>query len=593
MQNGFGVWQKNVVKWPDFSQFYGFRKPAPPVKSAAMLATKLTTAIAPLLPAACDFTLEIPPNPKFGDFACNAALLLARSLGRPPRELAAEVALKLESLPEIAKVEIAGPGFLNLFLRDDYIWRAVPPAAEPPAAPQPPRKVLVEYGQENIAKPMSVGHLRSNLIGRSLVEIHRFLGWQVITDNHLGDWGTQFGKLIVALRRWGDRQTVAADPIPELNALYIRFHEEAEKDPTLEDEARAEFAKLEAGDAENRATWQWLRDESLHAFQKMYARLGSQFDHFHGEAFFEPDLPRVIAELQVKGIAVENPDGSIMIPFPPEVSQSPLLIQKSDGATLYATRDLAAVRFYVREFAPDLVLQCVGAEQSLHFRQFYDAARRAGWMGETQFVHVTNGLVRLPEGKMSTRKGRTIQLEQLLDEAEEKMRAVLTEKNCEIAGEAREQLIRDLALGAVKFADLGRARESTITFTWESALSFEGYAAPYLMYTHARACSILRRVPAADVTDFAQFSDPAERALALLLDRFTETVQAAASSYHPHVVAQFIYEVAQSFNTFYHRLPVAQATGTEQAVRRQLVATTADVLRVGLGLLGIAAPERM
>lgn len=570
-----------------------------------MLETLLRSRIDSVLPEKVDYSLARTPDARFGDLACNAAMLLAKKLAKNPRELAAELAAVFESDAFIARVEVAGPGFLNFFLQDGAILAA---AADNFALPViQPKTVLIEYGQENIAKPMSVGHLRSNIIGKSLVNIFGFLGHRVITDNHLGDWGTQFGKLIVAYKKWGDRATIEANPIEEFNKIYVRFHDEVETQPELDDLARAEFKKLEDGDAENRALWQWMRDESLKEFRKMYARLGSEFEFMHGEAFFESALPGVISELVERGIAQKNDDGSIMVSFPEEFSPSPLLIQKSDGATLYATRDLATVRFYVSEFHPDLVLQCVGAEQSLYFRQMYEVARMAGWMESTQFVHVANGLVRLPEGKMSTRSGRIVKLEKLLDEAEDKMRAILDEKNCEVAGESREQLIRDLAIGAIKFADLGKAREGNITFTWESALSFDGYAAPYLQYAHARISSLLEKVGEFDPVRPPSvppsrgegeakgviFGHPAERALALRLAEFVPAVLDAADSQHPHVVAQYLFELAQEFNQLYQAVPVATAAESERNLRATLALRTRETLRTGLGLLGIAAPDRM
>jgi arginyl-tRNA synthetase len=282
------------------------------------------------------------------------------------------------------------------------------------------------------------------------------------------------------------------------------------------------------------------------------------------------------------------------VPLPEQLSSTPLLVRKSDGATLYATRDLAAIRFYVREFAPDLVLQCVGAEQSLHFRQVYYAAKAAGYMGETQFVHVANGLVRLPEGKMSTRKGRTIRLEDLLDEAAAKMTQILDEKGCEVMGAERATLVEQLAVGAVKFADLGRDRTGDITFTWEAALSFDGYAAPYLMYTHARARSVLRKAEVAAKLPVPQSFAPAERALVLGLLRYPLVLAEAAAGFAPHVLAQYLFGLAQSFNAFYQSLPILNAESpAEREARLYLVQRSSEVLAAGLGVLGVGAPERM
>ena len=553
---------------------------------------KIHDAISAALPEPVAYSLTPSTQPTFGDFACNAAMILAKKLNKNPREIATQIIKKLAGSDLIAKAEVAGPGFINIFLQDAAVWDALAGAALAPVIQK--EKVIIEYGSENIAKPMSIGHLRSNIIGKSLVNIFEFIGQEVITDNHLGDWGTQFGKLIVAYKKWGDRAQIEKDPIRELNKIYVRFHDEAKSDLELETAARAAFKKLEDGDTEMRELWKWMKEESLKEFQIMYDRLESRFDHFYGEAFYEDMLPIVVKDCLAAKIAVQNDDGSVMVEFPEAFSPSPFLIQKSDGATLYATRDLATIRFRRDEFAPDRVLYCVGADQILHFRQLFNTAERLNWSKVGGLVHIVSGMVSLPEGKMSTRSGRTIRLGDLLDTAEEKMREIIATKNCEVEGAEREQLIRDLSVGAVKFADLGRDRESNITFSWEQALSFEGYAAPYLMYTHARAKSILRKASEVSDIDFQSFSDPAERVLAMKLLQFSVAVEKAATSYKPHHIAQYIFDLAQEFNSFYHHASVMNAESElEKQLRLALVTQTAEILKVGLGLLGITAPERM
>ena len=540
-----------------------------------------------------EVSLEYPRDRTHGDFSCNIALQLSKELGKPPREIAQKIVEHFPKEDFLKDITIAGPGFINFLLQDSVLYKALHEKEEKNTSP---RTILVEYGQENIAKPTSVGHLRSNIIGQSLFNIFSFLGENVISDNHLGDWGTQFGKVIVAYKKWGNDEKIQKNPLEELVQLYVRFHTEAKKDPPLEDAARKEFKKLEDGDIENKKLWEWFRSESLKGLEKIHKRLGTTFDYMHGEAFFEKDLPSIISELLEKGIAQTDTDGSIIVSFPEEFSSTPLLIQKSDGATLYATRDLATVKFYISEFKPDLVLQCAGAEQSLHFRQFYDTAIRAGWITEGQFVHIKNGMIALPEGKMSTRKGRVILLESLLDEAEQRIETILEEKKCEITGEERKNLISTLGIGAVIFADLGQTLESNITFTWEKALNFEGYSGPYIQYTYARSQSILRKNEESIAPlslEKISFSDPSERALAFLLTQFHETVLQAAKSYHPHIIAQYIFDLAQKFNAFYHAVPVLKSANPEKSIRLFLTQKTGEILKQGLGLLNIQAPERM
>jgi len=536
------------------------------------------------------------------DYASNVAMVLKDLLVDGPRETAEKIQEELSKSNEfnkhVEKTEIAGPGFINFWLKDEIVWGESQKAEKAPKNKKP-RTIVVEYGQENIAKPMSVGHLRSNIIGQSLVNIFKFLGENVITDNHLGDWGTQFGKLIVAYKKWGEKEKIEKNPITELNALYVRFHKEVEEDVSkvceMEDEARLEFKKLEDGDEENTKLWEWFKGESLKEFEKMYKRLGTSFDYMHGEAFYKNDTKTVIDELITKEIAVKNEDSSIMVEFPEAFSPSPLLIQKSDGATLYATRDLAAIKFYKSEFKPDLVLQCVGSEQGHYFKQVYNTAQRAGWIIPGEFVHIQNGMVRLPEGKMSTRKGNTVRLENLLDEAEEKIENILVEKNSSIEGQEKKELAKILGVGAVKFADLGQNRESNIVFTWDKMLSLDGYSAPYLQYTYSRANSILRKAEGSiKNVEFKEFNDVLERKLALKLSFFMESVKQASDSFHPHMIAQYLFDLAQLYNKFYQALPVMNAEKKEEKdFRLVLTQKTTQILKTGLSLLGISVPERM
>lgn len=551
---------------------------------------EITRAVESLFGTTVSFT--VTPAEKFGDYASNVAMVMKDGY---PSETAEQIKNKLlesKTFTEtITRVEIAGPGFLNFTINDILLWEEMR-ACETVPPNDKPKTVLVEYGQENIAKQMSVGHLRSNIIGQSLVNIFKFLGDKVISDNHLGDWGTQFGKLIVAFKKWGDKEKVLQDPIAELNALYVMFHKEAESNPSLEDEGRAEFKKLEDGDPENEKLWQWFREESIKEFEKIHERLGVKFDFMHGEAFYKEDLKNIIDELLEKKIAVQNEDGSIMVTFPEEFSPSPLLIQKSDGATLYATRDLAAIKFYKKEFKPDLVIQCVGSEQALHFKQIYATAEKAGWIEKEQFINIQNGMVRLPEGKMSTRKGTVIKLEDLFSESEERTKKILDERKSELVEDEKEELVKTISTGAIIFSDLGQNREDNIIFTWDKALSFDGYSAPYLQYTYARARSILRKEEPKDF-EFKNFSTEEERGLAFKLSLFKDEVTKSAETFHPHILARYIFDLSQTFNNFYNTTPVINSLPNEKDLRLFLVNKTSTVIKTGLSLLNIKVPERM
>ncbi|MCR4284121.1 MAG: arginine--tRNA ligase [Parcubacteria group bacterium] len=555
-----------------------------------IIISEITKAVKDLFNTTADFTVS--PALKFGDYASNIAMIVKNDHPSETAEQLKNKLLESKTFTEtVSRVEIAGPGFLNFTINDIVLWEEIKKCETAPENKNP-KTILVEYGQENIAKQMSVGHLRSNIIGQSLVNIFKFLGDKVISDNHLGDWGTQFGKLIVAFKKWGDKEKVLKDPIAELNALYVMFHQEAEMDPLLEDEARLEFKKLEDGDLENEKLWQWFRDESIKEFGKIHKRLGVSFDFMHGEAFYKEELSGIISELLEKKIATKNDDGSIMVTFPEEFSSSPLLIQKSDGATLYATRDLAAIKFYKKEFNPDMVLQCAGSEQALHFKQIYNTAQRAGWIKEGQFIHIQNGMIRLPEGKMSTRKGNVVKLEDLFNESEERTKKILEERKSEIEENEKDELIKTIATGSIIFSDLGQNREDNITFTWDKALSFDGYASPYLQYTYARARSILRKEQSKDF-EFKNFSGEEERKLAFKLSLFKDEVIKSTETFHLHIIARYIFDLAQTFNNFYNTTPVINSQPEEKDLRLLLVEKTSAVIKTGLSLLNIKSPEKM
>ena len=556
-----------------------------------MVIHTLLEAIGSCVPAGATVLITRPPENHTADFATSAALAAAKVCNTPPKDIAEAICQKLQNLPEVENAVIAGNGFVNITLTPDALVAAAHQATQP--LPQTSKKYVVEFGQENIAKPQSVGHLRSNVIGQALAHLLTFNGHTVVTDNHLGDWGTQFGCLIVALELWGDTAAIAASesPVSELNALYVRFHEAAEKDDTLKEKARQAFVRIEQKDPKARSTWQWICEISLKEFKKSYARLGSSFDAMHGESFFEDRLEEVIGTCLSSGVAQKSEDGSVAI-FNDALADTPLLIQKSDGATLYSTRDLATVQFYVEHYKPDVVLQCTGAEQSLYFKQMYAAAQKVGFMKNTTFVHITNGLVRLPEGKMSTRKGRVVRLHDVFDAAVKKAAALLEEKSPDITHSQRAELAESIGIGSVKFADLGRRRESDIVFRWDDMLSLDGYSAPFIMYAHARLQRLIEKTET-DATPDPLLLEQPDRALLAEVALLPVSCKRAITTYHPHVVARQLFDIATCMSHWYHAVPVLKAAPAARALRCALAASTAHALKKGLELLGIAAPNRM
>jgi arginyl-tRNA synthetase len=462
------------------------------------------------------------------------------------------------------------------------------------------KKAIVEYSSPNIAKPFSIGHLRSTIIGDSVAHLLEASGYQVFRDNHLGDWGTQFGKQIVAIKKWGDEAVISSSdkPVEELVALYVKFHEEAEKDPSLEDEARAWFTKLEQGDPEARRLWQRCIDWSFVEFAKIYEYLGVSFTENNGrgfgESFFEPFLQEVIQQLITTGLAKTGEAGATLI-FYPNDEFTPLMIAKKDGSTLYATRDLATdryrrttARYQNEDGSAPLVVNEVGSEQSFYFQQLYRAEELLGWYQKGERVHVKHGLYRFKEGKMSTRKGNVIWLQEVLDKAKDKALAL----------SSNETIAQAVSIAALKWNDLKRKSDLNINFDWEEILNLQGNSGPYMLYSYARARSILRKAQEQKIanngtSDFANTAlEPIEKQLIMSLTNFKSSVARAASEFAPHHLCNYLFELASTFNSFYNQLPILSG-GDKQGLRLQLVAHTSQVLHAGLGLLGIKTLEQM
>jgi len=564
-------------------------------------------------------------KPEFGDLQCSAALQLGKALGQKPRDLAATIATAVGEDPAVARVEIAGPGFVNVHLKDGWLAEAATRGAElrPIGAGQ---RVVIDYSSPNVAKPMHIGHIRSTIIGEAIKRVLRAVGYEVIGDNHLGDWGTQFGKLIVAWRRWLDADAYQRSPVDELQRIYIKYTDEekaqqkalgakgGEAEETDDDgtpkaatpllaEARAELVKLQAGDPENVALWKQFVDVSMREFDRVYQRLGVSFDVTLGESFYNDRLPATVQLLVERGIAEES-KGAMVVFFTKErdgEEMPPFLIRKADGGFNYGTTDVAGVLYRMERWSPTRILIVTDERQQLHFRQLFAVARRLGVKASQE--HIWFGLMRLPEGTFSTRDGNVIGLEALLDEAERRALALATEKNAERAegGEAplSEAELREVArvvgMGAVKYNDLSKDRQTLVTFTWDKALSLQGNTAPYLQYAYARTRSILRKAETEAGAKPGPIGAlaPAERALASKLLGFDEAVEQVARTTRPHLLAEYLFDLSQAFSTFFNECPVLKAEPSVRDGRLTLCAQTAETLKRGLDLLGIEVLERM
>ncbi len=535
---------------------------------------------------------------RHGDYQCNAALALAKPLRRPPREIAQALADQLHDPERLERVTVAGPGFLNLRLRAEWLARRLELVQDDDRlgvpAPGTGRTVLLDYSSPNVAKPMHVGHIRSTVIGNALDRLHRFLGYRVVADNHLGDWGTQFGLLLLGFRHFADAAAYETEPIEELERIYVRSYNRSQEDPAWLAAARAELVKLQQGDGENRRLWASFVEHSLREFNGLYRRLDVRFDLVRGESFYNDRLPVVIDLLRQKGLAEES-EGALVVRL--EAEKLPVcLVQKSDSGYNYATTDLATVLSRVEEFNPAAIIYVTDERQQLHFRQVFAVSRRLGVT--TRLEHVWFGLMRLPEGTFSTRQGNVIKLERLLDEAERRALEVVHQTSPAMPPAQQREVARAVGLGAVKYADLSQHPQSLVTFTWDKALALEGNSAPYLQYACARIASVQdkyrEQFPGGEPrTVPIRLGAPIERTLAIKLLRFPEAVLRAAEHYRPNLLADYLFDLAQAYSTFYQNVPFLKAETGVRESRVRLCDITARTLRCGLHLLGIETPERI
>ena len=551
--------------------------------------------------------IEIPPQVEMGDYAF-PCFTLAKTLRKAPPMIAADIAAddRLASLGAMSAKNV-GP-YVNFFIdRSFYAAKTVDSiikAGDNYGSDNEGegKNVIVEYSSPNIAKPFHVGHAFTTIIGNSLAKIYTKLGYNVIRMNHLGDYGTQFGKLITAYRLWGDEKALNEDPITELLRIYVKFHEEEKKDPSLTDSARENFKKLEDGCEEEVALWKKFRDMSLVVFDKLYKRMGMEFDNYNGESYYAKMADDVANMLKEKGLLVES-EGAQVVDLE-EYGIPPCIILKSDGTTIYATRDIAAILYRHETYNFDKNIYVVGTPQALHFRQVFAVMKKAGFDYADNCVHVGFGLVKFKNMKFSTRDGNIVLLEDLLNEAVAKTREVIEEnskaRGQDMTKEQIDEIAEKVGIGAVIYTYVKSGRERDIVFSWEEMLDFEGDTAPYLMYTYARIKSILRKAqeqgiaPARGEDKLSILTSDEEYNVIRTLADFPDAVKKAASSNEPFMISRQIALVARNFNRFYNNSSILNADSDEQkAARLALCEAVADTLKSGLDLLGIGVVERM
>lgn len=559
--------------------------------ASALEAAGIDSSLAVVTPAA---------DTRFGDYQTNAAMVAAKALKQNPREVAASIIthLRVEDLCETPTV--AGAGFINFKILDQALSAAVNSIREDArlgvTPVESPKTILIDFSSPNVAKPMHVGHIRSTILGDSLARIARCLGHRVITDNHIGDWGTQFGKVIHGWKHHLDREALEKAPIAELVRLYREVNAAEENDLALRETVRHELVKLQQGDPENLEIWRQAVALSWQEFERLYGLLDISFDERLGESFYNDALAPLVDRLLASGIA-QHSEGAVCVFFPEsaELEEKPCLIRKSDGGFLYATTDLATLEYRENRWKPDSVWYVTGAPQQLHFEQVFATVRRMGVT--TDLRHIAFGSILGEDRKMmKTRSGENVELGGLLNEAIERALAVVADKNPSLPKEEQEQIARIIGLGAVKYADLMQHRLTDYVFSWEKMLSFQGNTAPYLQNAYVRIRSIFRKAESEGITTDAStitIADPAERALALRILQFGEVLHTVLEDQRPNLLCLYLYELADCFHRFYEACPILKSEGEVRSSRLALAGVSASVLKTGLSLLGIGVPERM
>ena len=538
--------------------------------------------------------LETPPNPEMGDFAF-PCFKLSKTLRMGPPVIAGKLQSALASDEIIDHVECVG-GYLNFFLhKTGYAQSIVEKVLEQKekygsSDEGQGRVICIDYSSINIAKRFHIGHLSTTMIGNALYKIYEHLGYKCVGINHLGDWGTQFGKMIAAYLKWGNKEEVEKNGVDALTALYVRFHQEAEKDPSLEDEGRLWFKKIEDNDPKATEIFNWFKEITLKDAQRVYDMLGVKFDSYAGESFYNDKMQPIIDELREKGLLVES-QGAYVVDLE-EDNMPPCLILKKDGATLYATRDIAAAFYRKKTYHFYKDLYVVAYQQNLHFKQWFKVVEKMGYEWSKDLEHVPFGMVSYEGRALSTREGYVVYLDELLNRAVEKAREIIEEKSPNLPD--KDKVARQVGIGAVVFFDLFNNRIKDIDFRWDRALNFDGETGPYVQYTHARCCSLLAKAGELDAeADYAALENPAAQEVVRTLERFPEVVSEACHRNEPSLVTRYTVELASNFNRFYYENRILTEDAAQSKARANLTAATASCLRTALSLIGVEAPEKM
>ena len=544
--------------------------------------------------------IEIPKEKTMGDYAF-PCFRLAKTLRKAPNLIAQDVAAKLEGSEILEKVQAVGP-YVNMFLnktwRAQFILGQVDEAAAAGKAYGAStvgegKTVVMDYSSINVAKPFHIGHLRTTVIGNSISRMLQFMGYKTVSINHLGDWGTQFGKMVVAYRKWGNPEEVEQKGVRGLLELYVKFHEEAEKDPELDEIARATFTSMEQGDEEALALWKLFVDISLKEVSRVYDMLDVKFDSFLGESYFFTRTDELISILKEKNLLQES-EGAQIVDLSEE-NMPPCIVLKKDGSTLYATRDIAAAMYRKDTYDFDKCLYITGMEQILHFSQWFKVCEKIGFPWSKDLVHIPYGLVSLEGGKLSTRGGNVIFLEDLLHEAVQKTKEIMMEKNPDL--ENMDQVAQQVGVGAVVFHDLFNNRIKDVTFSWDQVLNFDGETGPYVQYTFARASSVLRKAqwdPAnQEVIDMSLLTDEYSQEILKLIENFPKRVEEACQKWEPYMITRYTVALATAFNKFYHENSIMNAEENVKKARLKLTYVVTQVIKQGLYLIGVQAPEKM
>jgi arginyl-tRNA synthetase len=539
--------------------------------------------------------VEVPPDEKLGDYAF-PCFVLSKKLKKAPGKIAEELAPKLKTTDLIEEVYSIGP-YINFKVNKtklaEFVFTEIFDKGESYGSEEigKGKTILIDFSSPNIAKPFGIGHLRTTMIGNALYHIYKTLGFNVVRINHLGDWGTQFGKVILAYKMWEDEQEFLKDPIATLYDLYVRFHKEEENDPKLEEEARAWFKKLEDGDKEATQLWDKFRECSLKEFDRVYQMLGIEFDSYAGESFYNEFMDQTIEEIKAKGLAQISQDALIV--NLEKFNLPPCLLKKKDEATLYATRDIAAAIYRYNTYHFYKNLYVVGTAQKLHFQQVFKVLELMGYDWAKDCVHVDFGWIKFKQEMMSSRKGNIILLEDVLNKSIELARKIIEEKNPDL--ENKDNVAYDVGIGAVIFADLSTRRNKDIDFDWDQALSFDGETGPYVQYTHARLCSLIRKygkLIKKDV-DHRIFSTEEESRLIKLLENYPRKIKQSADTYEPSLICSHLIELCSTFNRYYQKQRIITEDSSSTEARMLLAKGIQIVLKNGLSILGIKAPERM